>query len=231
VVTTSIENFTSPENFTLPSGLESVEGMMYVQGISPPTTSFLAPNLKIIGYGGGNSTASLVRGLSINTLLDPGLISVSFPALTKIEGPFLYNANSEVTNLAGFPLLANVSESLTINGSFHTLELPALVTVANEGSGEIVIESSSSSFQCPSNITPELVPYGSCVICEYNPPHTTPNATCNLGQTSTGPTAAGSSITSAANTAATSLTPSASAIKTSQAFSLKGSGNRPYERS
>jgi hypothetical protein len=172
-----------------------------------------------------------VRGLSINTLLDPGLISVSFPALTKIEGPFLYNANSEVTNLAGFPLLANVSESLTINGSFHTLELPALVTVANEGSGEIVIESSSSSFQCPSNITPELVPYGSCVICEYNPPHTTPNATCNLGQTSTGPTAAGSSITSAANTAATSLTPSASAIKTSQAFSLKGSGNRPYERS
>jgi hypothetical protein len=162
-------------------------------------------------------------------LFDIGLNSTtisitSFPALTSIAGTFQYFVSPAVTVLTGFPVLAQIDSSLGpnglyINGSFDSLQLPDLDFVNNT----IYIDSTSPSFQCPSNITPKIVPYGVCILCGYSPIYAAPElpTTCNDG--SAEPSGTVSPLPT--GTAGTS-TAKATGVKTSGGSAFKRSGNQ-----
>src|SRR5271154_6038902 len=219
----------SPVNFTLPSSLETVWGNFEILCLLAeedpiPTTSIAAPNLKTIGFW--NSTSKEAPG---SVLFDIGLNSTvvsttSFPALTSIAGSFQYFVSPAVTVLSGFPVLGQIDGSegpngLYINGSFNSLQLPALTFVNDT----VYIDSTSPSFQCPSNITPKIVPYGLCVLCGYSPSNELPElpTNCNNGGAepsgTVGPIPTG---TAAASTA------KSTGVKASGGSALKRSGNQ-----
>lgn len=210
--------------FTLPSSLQTVQGSMMVEAGVSSTTSFIAPNVKTIGYGNATEQGG---GDCVLGFDSSGVTNVSFPALTSVSGGFTYIVNPMVTDVTGFPLLAQIEASddeagsaLYINGSFNVLQLPDLTFV----NGSIWIQSSSSSFRCPSNITPKIVPSSDCISCGVaTGPLPSLASTCNGGagptKTAVGgiPTGVTASITGAASAKATGA-------KTSDAFALRRSG-------
>jgi hypothetical protein len=216
----------SPVNFTLPSSLETVWGNFEILCLLAeedpiPTTSIAAPNLKTIGFC--NSTSKEAPG---SVLFDIGLNSTvvsttSFPALTSIAGSFQYFVSPAATVLTGFPVLAQIDGSegpngLYINGSFNSLQLPAL----NFVNDTVSIDSTSPSFQCPSNITPKIVPYGLCVLCGYSPSYEIPELPTNCNDGGAEPSGTVSPIPTGTATA------KATEVKASGGSALKRSGNQ-----
>lgn len=129
--------------------------------------------------------------------------------------------------MTGFPLLSEIGQfkpgEMQINGSFNSLELPSLTAVG----GVIFVTTSSPSFRCPSNITPQIVPYNDCVYCGYAEGAEQPSPMCNFGNPSEAPpTGVAATGTGATNTAAAKTT----GAKASDAFALTHAGNSSIQR-
>jgi hypothetical protein len=144
-----------PTAFNLPSGLQALDRELNIcmSGGFPPTTSISAPGLISIGANLTPSASdfnALFSGFSINIegFGDFSVTSTLFPLLQNVYGNFVYNVNSDVTEVEGFPALKFVADDLNISGSFRDISLPNLTTV----DGPITIQSGSESFQCPLNI-------------------------------------------------------------------------------
>ena len=154
-------------------------------------------------------------------LFDIGLNSTvvsttSFPALTSIAGSFQYFVSPAVTVLTGFPVLAQIDGSegpngLYINGSFNSLQLPALTFVNDT----VYIDSTSPSFHCPSNITPKIVPYGLCVLCGYSPSYELPELPTNCNNGGAEPSGTVGPIPAGTTAASTAKASGGSALKRS----------------
>jgi len=191
----------SPAVFTLPSNLQSIEGalLITVQDAEAATTTIVAPNLQRVGYGNDSDSAMSIQGPRLETW---NLTNTSFPALTDVGGSFTYQTGPFLTAVTGFPVLATIGNvqgagEFYVNGSFASVQFPALASVIK---GEIIIQTTNPSFKCPSNITPKIVTYPNCVLCQYvkapvnlvcpaNPAGNTPSITNTAGTTT--PTAAG----------------------------------------
>jgi hypothetical protein len=211
----------SPEVFTLPSNLQSIEGalLITVEDTEAATTTFVAPNLQRVGYGNDSDGAMTIRGPRLDTW---NLTNTSFPALTDVGGSFTYQTGPFVTAVTGFPVLATIGDvqgagDFYVNGSFASVEFPALNSVVK---GEVMIETTDPSFKCPSNITPKIVTYPNCIVCQYFGPKSEVSLDCPANSEDS-PTP---SITSTAGTTAPTAT-----RKTSGASALNHAGNRSYQ--
>src|SRR5271170_2827242 len=210
----------SPTIFTLPSNLQFIESQFYILTAGNySTTSIVAPNLKTIGYSNSTSQQDYYD-VDHQLLIAGGSYTTSFPALTSIQGVFSY-ANYNLPALNGFPVLNTVG-GILFNGSYSSVDLPALVTADS-----ISITSSNPSFQCPSNIATNF----NCNItyCAYSPAGTLPAPyNCNpdepTGTPGNGPTPVVTTSATVDGTA-TSATKDTGAAKASGALALKCSGN------
>jgi hypothetical protein len=220
----------SPVVLTLPSNLQTIDGALTITVLDEecPTTTVVFPNLQTVGNNSGAELA--IQGPRLETW---NLTNTSFPALTAVGGSFTYQTGPFLTGVVtGFPILATIGETLIrgvragellINGSFSNIEFPALEAVG----GEIIITSTDSSFKCASNLTPKLVTYPNCVVCQYvlapldlicgGPPGSTASVT-----------AIGTNIPGTTPTA-TGKTSSAATGKASGASTFNRAGNQPYQ--
>jgi hypothetical protein len=215
----------SPVVFTLPSNLQSIEGALSitVSDAEAATTTIIAPNLQRVGYGNDSDSAMTIQGPRLETW---NLTNTSFPALTDVGGSFTYQTGPFVTAVTGFPVLATIGNvqgagEFYVNGSFASVEFPALASVVH---GEIMIQTTNPSFKCPSNITPKIVTYPNCVLCQYvsAPLDLICPANPASSQTTVGNTP---SITNTAGT-----TPPTATGKTSGASVFNRAGNQLYQR-
>ena len=76
------------------------------------------------------------------------LNSMSFPTLNSIGGDFLFAQNPAMQNISGFPNLVKIGGSINITGNFDSIDFPNLNSVG----GTVHIQSTSPSFQCPTNL-------------------------------------------------------------------------------
>jgi hypothetical protein len=88
----------------------------------------------------------------------------------------------------------------------------------------VYIDSTSPSFQCPSNITPKIVPYGLCVLCGYSPSYELPELSTNCNNGGAEPSGTVGPIPT--GTAASASTAKATGVKASGGSALKRSGNQ-----
>jgi hypothetical protein len=211
----------SPAVFTLPSNLQSIGGALSitVEDAEAATTTLVAPNLQQVGYGNESSDSAIsIQGPRGETW---NLTNTSFPALTSVGGSFSYQTSPLLTAVTGFRVLATISNvqagELFVNGSFASVQFPALTSV----SGEILIQTTNPSFKCPSNITPKLVTFPNCVVCQDYVD--TPNnmACAAQSQSTVGNTP---SITNTAGTNTAGTTTPTAAGKTSEASDFNRAG-------
>jgi hypothetical protein len=144
--------------------MTNVTGSLQYMGFfddTDATSAINAPGLSAIGsinaaasgiYDGKFENYTLPWAAGAN----PGLLiydfaslhGLSFPALHSIGGDFLFAQNPLVKNINGFPNLVSVGGNLNLTGNFDSMDFPKLSLVA----GSVFIQSSSTKFQCPSNL-------------------------------------------------------------------------------
>jgi len=149
---------------SLPTTMTNITGSLQYMGFfdeTDATSAINAPGLSAIGSING-AASGIYDGKFENYTLpwaagaNPGLLiydfaflhSLSFPALHSIGGDLLFAQNSLVQNINGFPNLVSVGGNLNLTGNFDSIDFPKLSSVA----GNVYIQSSSTKFQCPSNL-------------------------------------------------------------------------------
>jgi hypothetical protein len=155
----------------LPSGLQGISGSLIFDGQSTASTvSITASGLSSVGSTqstGAQGLSDIVTnsGLIIGNF--PSLTNFSFPNLANIQSNFLVENNPQVSGI-NMPGLSNVGGNLDLTGNFNSLQLPDLAAV----NGGVNVETTSTNFQCPSNIHGSTK--GSAFNCEGNVTHPVP---------------------------------------------------------
>lgn len=144
--------------------MTNITGSLQYMGLfdeTDATSDINAPGLSAIGSINAAATVIYDGKFENYTLpwaagANPGLLiydftslkTMSFPTLNSIGGDFLFAQNPSVENINGFPNLAKVGGNLNLTGNFDSINFPNLNSVG----GSVYIQSSSSKFQCPSNL-------------------------------------------------------------------------------
>jgi hypothetical protein len=133
------------DTITLPPSLQAVTGGLFCSGASLNYTPDTIEATGLISVASNRSDPS-IGGIGLVISDYQNLTTLNFPSLTSVGSNFVLARNELLDIIEGFSNLGRVGGNLDITGNFSSLEFPSLTSVG----GNLNVESSNSSFECPS---------------------------------------------------------------------------------